>query len=525
MAIINVLTGLGSNNLVADGSTDNATHFTAAIAANPGATFYFPGGQYNFNSLVSITDGIYCYGDPNFASIIYGVNSISTAPWGTIGSNITFKDLFFTGAAYPSSSQTAQCLLLSPASVTGKSKISISHCKFSNGNSAGIRVPNATDQVLITDCEFTQFGTQFSASGISGTLTNSVVNRCYFHDCGVVASGPPIQTQHCIYINGPAYNVTVSNCLVENPNNAPFTAGNSGSGTFMQNIAYLNNTISGTAIDSCIGCGEVTGCLIQGNNINISSSNAPCGIYIGADNSDTLVNGNTIQFANSTAAFGNMGIRFVFTNARCVASNNVICTPYQTNMAGTGIQVYNCLDATITDNTITGLNRAIGVNANGIGGDEQPTRLRILRNQLIQDDNATQSGGAFADPVNGAVNLAGYVNDCEIGWNVCRGFTDAFSFTQLTSPYAGLQSYINIHDNRVYNNTNLLNFYAAGTTGNTINPNVNFLVAAYNVADSINIVNSTAPYVVNTRYINNFTTVQFWANTAPVNPNPGYPHP
>lgn len=446
----NVLTDLGANNLVADGTTSGGTDNTAAINAAMAAwtpangAWFFPAGQYNFNSTPNaVPNGMVWYGEGMNLTTLFGyrTSASATAVLNLASTqNVTLRHLQVSTLDTANAAQ--QCL-----DCSGSTNLSCERVKVSNGFSAGLRAASKANFLRFVDGEVTNFHQSTSASGFSGDFSNSVIKGTYFHN----ELAPYVNQQHAIYINGSANpsNTLIQNCMFTRwPSGAMIDLAGDEAGTptgtarnlRVDSCSFSHGGLTATPIASefvtirgVIGA-AVTNCSmdLDGNNGSFYGTSA---IQVfGENSSDFLISGNVItvtspNFGGSAIALGNAG-GYVGGGRIC---DNVFALPngYTNNM--TGIFAPIGLDGLeICDNTFTGATVGVwlaGANATA----PQFNNVSIHNNTFKQAISPIFGTSGFTTGLGANVAVGvlidGNVSGISIVDNRCLNFNYELAFT------------------------------------------------------------------------------------------------
>jgi hypothetical protein len=234
---------------------------------------------------------------------------------------------------------------------------------FSNGKSAGIRSATSA-QVFCRGCEWTNIYQQFSASGVSGCLNNSLFVDCWFHDMN-----QPLSTNHAIYINAPdsshiPTNVTITGCVFDAwTSSIPIALkGDDVDDINAQGMTVVGNVFNGNLSAEAIILNH-TSATITGNCFY------SCNGVFGFGSQSLVVSGNSHYIASDA------GLTFAaFTNCNDItAVSNTVSTPIGTALFSTGFSFVDCLNVAVQANTFIGVMRPVCLQASGVGNTSRAT--------------------------------------------------------------------------------------------------------------------------------------------------------
>lgn len=427
-----VTTAFGANNLVNDNTTDNTAKLNAIFggtstpALTAPYTLYFPGGSgYVFASTpTAIPSNVTLCGDGKNQTIIKGTRA---APSGgavlSVGanSNITLRDLYITTP--DTANACDQCV-----GSSGATNLVMTRVKMSNGNSACLRAASPT-QVFMSGCELTNVHTNASGSLISGSLVNSVINSCWFHD-----NGGLLNTNHCIYLSGASVpqNVVISNNVFQNyTGSALDLTGNPGV-TPALNIDVIGNTFIPASANatSIMDVQTVFGINIVGNTFNMTYGGTMA-LY---STQNFVISNNVFNMLATGANRGVAGISLVddgTLNRGGLISNNVFSAPSGLMQFGSGIQMYAAQNVSVVDNVFTGLFLGVGLNGAATGVSYIEIRDNSFNNP-IGGTNTTGPGYFYGNNnTYYGIGVDGACPHLRALDNYCQGLTYELFFTRF----------------------------------------------------------------------------------------------
>jgi hypothetical protein len=330
-----------SHGAVADGTTDNITAITNAIAAaaTAGVSVYVPAGTFAFGNIISLT-GTKMFG-VGVASVLYALDYNNEAIF-LYGSGSQVRQLTLTGATAPAR--------LSPWQAThitafGASNFVIDHVNIVGSAAAGIQLAN----VQVTNGAGSSNG-MITNNTLTGTFADSIHMTAwasFIHVEGntIVGSGDDgIAVVSYDYDSGVTHDITaINNVITGNVN------GRSMSVVGGENVLYQNNYLANDTLAAGVyiaqessyntyGCTNVT---VEFNTIvncgNYTIGHAPVMIITTGSGSNTDINLISNQIVITTNNY--YGVRVYGNNTPPIVLNynQIIGTPSPYDIEDTGV--------------------------------------------------------------------------------------------------------------------------------------------------------------------------------------------
>jgi len=352
----NVITDLGLNP---DGTTDNLAALNAAIAAYAVAdgAWFWPAGTYRLSATPSvIPNSSVWYGEGMTLTAIKGTRA---APGGgavlslTNSQNVTLRALHITTT--DDANACDQCAIIG-----GSNNLFCDGVKLSFGYSAGFRMPARATRLRFMNGEVTAIHQDFSASGFTGELADSLIANTWFHNNATESSN----TRHCIYINGATNptNVAIEGCIFNSWGGGTAVGLKGDSSGSVTGAAY-NLSVSGCTFDttgvggSCIGPQGVQGLNISNNSFFFGSFGSQ-GIQITGDCWNFNIDGN--NFMSPPTETDGVAISLANGNGGGRITNNMLAMANARYDVSSGVNVFGSVgNLEIANNTFSGMGNAI----------------------------------------------------------------------------------------------------------------------------------------------------------------------
>lgn len=363
---------------IGDGVNDDRLSIQNAIdSLNSGQSLYFPTGTYLlggcllFSGTSGTKTGLRFFGD----SAVLRLNS------GVVNQNV--------------------------AEITSGSNYAVEGLTFF-GNKGSVTPPG-------TDISYRYFNGLYVGATTGSTLSKVSIESCRFTNCAycglVIGSGPVDPGTILPGVDG----VLISNCQFDL--NSAGAAGGAQRDVVYSGNNFVDNDVYGIVVD------------VASSNVSATSNTIKNLSVIGDSNCCLFAyNADRVSFTSNTCNGGKSGILIVGGSDNCVVSSNVINGP-----SIDGIQVRNCLRASVTSNTVISAGQwGINFFDNGSQG-------------TITGNNVFQSGfdGIFCDGV----------SSITIGQNQITGSNGSGIYV-LNSIWLNIIGNISLNNNASNSNSN-----------------------------------------------------------------------